>query len=65
MSSSDTRMETSFNFSYGSDKGFTYSAFYTQSESKSEEVSTIFGGDTEYPATTKSTAYGVNVSYYF
>ena len=62
---SDTRLETSFNFSYGSDKGLTYSAFYTQSESKTDEESTIFANDIEYPATTKSTAYGVNLSYYF
>lgn len=61
----DSRLETSFNFSYGSDKGFTYSAFYSQSESKSDEESSIFNNDIKYPATTKSTGMGVNVSYYF
>jgi hypothetical protein len=61
----DSRLETSFNFSYGSDKGFTYSAFYSQSESKTDEESSIFANDILYPATTKSTGMGVNVSYYF
>jgi hypothetical protein len=65
MTASDSRLETSFNFSYGSDKGFTFSAFYTQSESKTDEESTIFANDIEYPATTKSKAIGANVSYYF
>lgn len=61
----DERIETSFNFGYGADQGLSFSAFYTQSEAKSEEVSSIFRGDTTYPATTKSTAMGVGLSYYF
>jgi hypothetical protein len=61
----DSRLETAFNFSYGSDKGLTFSAFYSQSESKTDEESTIFNNDILYPATTKSTGMGVNVSYYF
>jgi hypothetical protein len=65
MAASDTRLETSFNFSYGSDRGFTYSAFYSQSVSKTDEESTIFTNGIKYPATTTSTAMGVNVSYYF
>lgn len=65
MKEDDTRLETSFNFSYGADKGLTYSAFYTQSESKTDEESSIFPGTGDYPATTKSSAYGVNLSYYF
>ena len=65
MSASDSRMETSFNFGFGSDKGFTFSAFYTQSESKADEESTIFANGTKYPSKTKSTAFGGNVSYYF
>lgn len=64
MTESDARLETSFNFSYGSDKGFTYSAFYSQSEAKTDEESTIFPGN-DYPATTKSTGMGVSVGYYF
>ncbi|WP_413560551.1 hypothetical protein [Bdellovibrio sp. HCB209] len=65
MGESDTRLETSFNFAFGSDKGFTFSGFYSQSEAKTDEESTIFANGVTYPATTKSTAYGVNVSYYF
>ena len=59
------RVETSFNFGYGADQGLSFSAFYTQSETKSEEISSIFQGDTQYPATTTSTAMGVGLSYYF
>jgi hypothetical protein len=61
----DERLETSFNFGFGADQGFSFSAFYTQSEAKSEEESSIFKNDELYPAVTKSTAMGVGLSYYF
>lgn len=64
LSASDSRLETSFNFGYGADKGFSFSAFYTQSEAKTEEETIIFPGN-EYPATTKSSAFGGNITYYF
>jgi len=65
MTESDKRLETSFNFSYGSDKGFTFSASYSQSTTDTDEENAIFGSSNTFPATTKSTAMGVNVSYYF
>ncbi|MEK2690609.1 hypothetical protein [Bdellovibrio sp. GT3] len=65
LSASDERLETSFNFGWGSDKGITYSAFFTQSTAETEEESTIFMNGEKYPAKTTSTSYGVNLSYYF
>jgi len=64
LSASDSRLETSFNFGYGADKGLSFSAFYTQSEAKTEEETIIFPGN-EYPAVTKSSAFGGNITYYF
>lgn len=64
LSASESRLETSFNFGYGSDKGFSYSAFYTQSEAKTDEETIIFPGN-EFPATTNSSAFGGNITYYF
>lgn len=64
MGESDTRMETSFNFGWGADKGLSYSAFYTRSETTVDEPSPVFTTDA-YPATTTSSAFGVNLSYYF
>jgi hypothetical protein len=65
LASSDERLETFFNFGWGSDKGLTYSAFFSQSTAETKEESTIFMNGTKYPAKTTSTAYGVNLSYYF
>lgn len=65
MSEDDTRLETSFNFGFGSDKGLSVSAFYTFSETKTSEVSTIFNDAEKFPASTKANAYGANISYYF
>ncbi|MGK0367339.1 MAG: hypothetical protein ACI9QD_000473 [Thermoproteota archaeon] len=65
MSASDSRTELTFNFSFGSQKGFTYSAFYSTSEIKTEEESDIFDNDILYDALTKTTAYGINLSYIY
>ncbi|WP_413581229.1 hypothetical protein [Bdellovibrio sp. HCB288] len=65
LSSSDERLETSFNFGWGSDKGITYSAFFSQSTAETEEESSIFMNGEKYPAKTTSTSYGLNLSYYF
>jgi hypothetical protein len=65
MGKDDERTETSFNFSFGSSKGFSPSAFYTQSEISNKELSPVFDNGLKYKAVTKSKAYGVNVSYLF
>lgn len=65
MDSSDTRLETTFNFSLGIQKGFTYSAFYTQSKNTTNEKSPVFNNDLKYKAITKSSAYGLNLSYIY
>jgi hypothetical protein len=61
----DTRLETSFNFSFGTQKGFTYSAFYTQSEVTSKEKSPVFDNGSKFKVVTKSKAIGVNLSYIY
>lgn len=63
MSQTDERTETTFNFSLGQQKGITYSAFYSVSKVNTEEESAIFQNDELYPATTKSKAIGINISY--
>lgn len=65
LSADDTRTETSFNFSLSNTKGFSPSAFYTQSESTTKELSPVLSNGLKYKAVTKSKAYGVNVSYRF
>lgn len=61
----DTRTETTFNFSFGSSKGLTYSAFYSQSDMKTEEPVNVLDNGELYPTTTKSVAYGLNISYIY
>ncbi len=61
----DTRTETSFNFSLGDSKGFSPSAFYTQSDVTTNEEDTVFNTGNKYKARTKARAYGVNLSYRF
>lgn len=65
MGADDVRTETSFNFSLGNSKGFSPSAFYTQSEVSNKELSPVFDNGLKYKAVTKSKAYGVNISYLF
>ncbi len=65
VSEDDLRTETSFNFSFGNSKGFSPSAFYTQSTVNTKEVSPVFDNGLKYKAVTKSSAYGVNLSYKF
>jgi hypothetical protein len=65
MREEDKRLETSFNFSLGSSKGLTYSAFYTQSETETNEKDPIFDPDQKFDAVTKAKAMGVNISYIF
>jgi hypothetical protein len=60
---SDSRLENSFNFSYGSGKGFSLSGFYSTSKSETEEENQLF--DDKYPTTTTTTAYGLGVSYIY
>lgn len=62
---SDRRTETTFNFSLGDSKGFSPSAFYTQSELTTKENSPVFDNGLKYKAVTKSKAYGVTLSYRF
>jgi hypothetical protein len=62
---SDTRNETTFNFSLGDSKGFSPSLFYTQSEVTTNEKSPVFDNGLEYKAVTKTKAYGINLSYRF
>ncbi len=61
----DTRNEASFNFSLGDSKGFSPSAFYTQSEVTTNELSPVFDNGLKYKAVTKTKAFGVNLSYRF
>lgn len=63
MSDSDKRTETTFNFGFGKGYGFGLSAFYSVSEVETNETSDIFATGFSYPATTKTTAYGVNINY--
>lgn len=65
MSEDDIRTETSFNFSFGDSKGFSPSAFYTQSVLTTDELRPVFDNGLKYKAVTKSKAYGVNLSYKF
>jgi hypothetical protein len=64
-SESDTRLENSFNFSYGASKGISFSGFYSTSESDTEEESGFQGVDFKYPTTTKITSMGLSVSYVY
>lgn len=64
MGANDTRMETTFNFSFGVQKGFTCSAFYTQSKNNVKEKSPVFTDD-KFKAIITSKAYGFNVSYIY
>lgn len=52
----DTRLENSFNFGWGDGKGFSFSAFYTQSTVTSSEKDPAFGTDEKYDAKTTSKA---------
>lgn len=61
----DTRLETTFNFSFGDSKGLSPSLFYSQSEVKSKELSPVFDNGLKYKAVTKSKAFGANLSYRF
>jgi hypothetical protein len=63
--SSASRLENSFNFSYGSGKGFSLSAFYTTSKSETQEKNQIFDDGEKYTTTTSTTAYGLGVSYVY
>lgn len=65
MGPDDVRTETSFNFSLGNTKGFSPSAFYTQSEVSANEIEPIFESGEKFKSRTKSKAYGVNLSYLF
>lgn len=61
----DRRTETTFKFSLGDTKGFSPSAFYTQSVVESKELSPVFDNGLKYKAVTKAKAFGVNLSYRF
>lgn len=61
----ETRSETTFNFSFGKRKGLTYSAFYTTSDTKSQEAVNFIDNGELYPTITKSQAYGLNISYLY
>lgn len=65
LAKTDTRSETTFNFSLGGGKGITYSGFYSSSDVASREEVEIVGNGFLYPTTTKSQAYGINISYIF
>lgn len=65
LSGDDRRTETTVNVSLGDSKGFSPSAFYTQSEITTEELSPVFDNGLKYKAVTKSQAYGVSLSYRF
>ncbi len=66
LTAEDSRLETTFNFGLGISKGLSVSGFYTQSTIKTEELDPIDpdSGD-RFPAETKATAMGVNVSYVY
>jgi hypothetical protein len=65
MTLQNERLENTFNFSLGDQKGITYSAFYSTSEVDTDEESYIFDNGYEYPANTKTQAYGLNLSYIY
>lgn len=61
----ESRLETSFNFSYGDSKGFSISGFYTASSSETEEESDVLRNDLEYDTETTINAYGLSLSYVY
>lgn len=58
----DSRLETSFNFSYGASKGLSFSGFYSSLKAETDEESDLISGQ-EYSTTTETKAYGVSVNY--
>ncbi len=64
-SEDDTKLETSFNFSYGSPGGYSLSGFYTTSKSETEEVSEMIESTEKYDTITEITSYGVSLSYVY
>lgn len=61
----DTRSETTFNFSFASNKGFAYSVFYSETDIKSDEPVNFLDNGELYPTITKSQSYGINISYVY
>src|SRR5690606_14234896 len=53
----DSKLETTFNFAYGSDKGFSISGFYSTSKSESEEIVEMVQTEVEYPTETTTNSY--------
>ncbi len=61
----DSRLENTFNFGLGINKGFSFSGFYSTSKVTSQEKSPVFNNDLKYEAVTTSRAYGINLSYVY
>ena len=60
-----TRLEHSFNFSYGSSKGFSFGGSAFLSEIDSEEPSVLFGDEAKLTTTTKSSGFSVKLGFTF
>ena len=61
----EARLENIFNFSYGSDKGHSFSGSVGFSEVKSQEISALYGNGPKYDTTTTQTTYAIKYSYIF
>ena len=60
----DSRLENSFNFTYGSGRGYSLSGFYTTSELNTEEPSQFENDKSNtYNTIIKSTSYGLSLNY--
>ena len=61
-----TRLENSFNFSYGADKGLGVSGFNSFSNNDTEEITELYKEEgTLYPTNTKTISYGASVSFIY
>lgn len=60
---SDSKLETKFNFSWGSGKGLSVSGFYSTSEVKSEQEIDWLDNGEKYDTTITQKSYGASISY--
>ena len=61
----DTRLENSFNFSYGDSKGISLSGFYSTSNTETEEESQVLRNNIDYDTETQITSYGISINYVY
>jgi len=62
---STNRLENSFNFSYGAEKGISFSGFYSTSSLQTQEESDLIDDGTKFDTQTDTVAYGLGISYLY